>query len=183
MFSHFTLGSNDLRRANAFFSPVMEALGQSLVTTSPTGDYLMFAPPEQRYPHLFICQPFDDLPATWSNGYHIAFNAPDQEAVDRFHATALANGGFDEGVPGLRPEPGSAAESLALWSAQANGTEAVSYGTEAGLFQQIGIPAVICGPGSIDQAHKPDEFVAIEQLNSCDDYLRRVAQRCSESTN
>ncbi len=104
MFSHFTMGSNDLQRAGAFYSPVMEALGQSLVTTSPTDDYLMFAPPGQRFPHLFICRPFDNLPATWSNGYHIAFNVADQEAVDQFHAAALANGGLDEGAPGLRPE-------------------------------------------------------------------------------
>jgi acetylornithine deacetylase len=81
-------------------------------------------------------------------------------------------------VPGLRPEEGSLAESLALHAAGANATHAVSYCTEAGLFQSIGIPSVICGPGNIEQAHKPDEFVAIEQLVLCEKFLLRLAQTC-----
>jgi acetylornithine deacetylase len=54
----------------------------------------------------------------------------------------------------------------------------VSYGTEAGLFQQAGIPAVVCGPGSIEQAHKPDEFIAVSELRACEAFLRRLAQKC-----
>ena len=50
----------------------------------------------------------------------------------------------------------------------------VAFGSEAGLFQRAGIPALICGPGSIDQAHKPDEFVSLEQLERCDRMLRDV---------
>ena len=103
MFSHFTLGSNDLKRSEGFYVPVMATLGQSLVAGGSDDSYLMFAPPGEDYPHLFVCRPFDDLPATWSNGYHIAYNAPDTESVDRFHAAALAEGGYDEGAPGLRP--------------------------------------------------------------------------------
>ncbi len=49
-------------------------------------------------------------------------------------------------------------------------------GTEAGQFAQAGIPAVLCGPGSIEQAHKPDEYVALEQLEPCDRFLLRVAE-------
>ena len=78
-------------------------------------------------------------------------------------------------VPGLAPEPGSPAEALALHLAEANGSHAVSYCTEAGLFQEIGIPAVICGPGSIEQAHKPDEYVSLEQLEKCVRFMRRLA--------
>ena len=48
------------------------------------------------------------------------------------------------------------------------------YGTEGGHFQQFGIPAVICGPGSIDQAHKADEFVALPELTKCEAFLRKV---------
>jgi len=81
-------------------------------------------------------------------------------------------------TPGLRPEEGSPAESLALHAAGANSTHAVSYCTEAGLFQSIGLSAVICGPGNIEQAHKPDEFVAIEQLALCEKFLLRLAQTC-----
>ena len=51
----------------------------------------------------------------------------------------------------------------------------VAYGTEAGLFQGAGIPTVVCGPGSIEQAHKVDEFVEIDQLQQCEKFLRQVA--------
>lgn len=50
----------------------------------------------------------------------------------------------------------------------------VAYATEAGLFQQMGVPAVVCGPGDIQQAHKPDEFVALDQLEACEKFLRKV---------
>ena len=102
MFSHFTLGTNDLARAEAFYSAVMPTLGQSLIAASPENGYLMFGLPDKRHPHLFICRPFDGLPATWSNGFHIAFNAANEETVDRFHAAALAHGGYDDGAPGIR---------------------------------------------------------------------------------
>ncbi|MCW8198136.1 acetylornithine deacetylase [Verminephrobacter aporrectodeae subsp. tuberculatae] len=52
----------------------------------------------------------------------------------------------------------------------------VSYGTEAGLFKAVGIPAVICGPGDIEQAHKADEFVALDQLRECALFLRRFVR-------
>lgn len=50
----------------------------------------------------------------------------------------------------------------------------VSYTTEGGLFQQAGIPTVICGPGSISQAHRPDEYIELSQLEQCDAFLERV---------
>jgi acetylornithine deacetylase len=81
-------------------------------------------------------------------------------------------------VPGLAPEINSPAEMLALHCSHTNGTHTVSYCTEAGLFQGIGIPAVICGPGNIEQAHKPDEFVAIEQLRQCETFMTRLAATC-----
>ncbi len=78
-------------------------------------------------------------------------------------------------VPGLAPEPDSPAEHLALHLAGANATHAVSYVTEAGLFQQAGMPAVICGPGSIEQAHKPDEYVEVSELRKCEAFMTRLA--------
>ncbi len=104
MFSHFTLGANDLERSQRFYAPVMSVLGQTLIEASMVHGYLMFAAADQRHPHLFVCRPFDGLPATWSNGFHIAFTAPDKSTVDSFHAMALGHGGFDEGAPGLRPQ-------------------------------------------------------------------------------
>ena len=81
-------------------------------------------------------------------------------------------------VPGLAPEENSPAEHLALHLAEANGTHAVSYCTEAGLFQQIGIPAIICGPGSIEQAHKPDEFIAVSEMQKCETFMARLLEHC-----
>lgn len=52
----------------------------------------------------------------------------------------------------------------------------VGYATEAGLFQNIGIPTVVCGPGSIEQAHKPNEYVDIAQLEACERFLRKIGQ-------
>jgi acetylornithine deacetylase len=81
-------------------------------------------------------------------------------------------------VPGLAPEENSPAEHLALHLAEANGTHAVSYCTEAGLFQQIGISAIICGPGSIEQAHKPDEFIAVSEMQKCETFMARLLEHC-----
>jgi acetylornithine deacetylase len=81
-------------------------------------------------------------------------------------------------VPGLAPEENSPAEHLALHLAEANGTHAVSYCTEAGLFQQIGISAIICGPGSIEQAHKPDEFIAVSEMHKCETFMERLLEHC-----
>ncbi len=50
----------------------------------------------------------------------------------------------------------------------------VSFGTEAGLFQELGMAAIVCGPGSIEQAHKPDEYVEVSQVAACEDFLRRL---------
>ena len=58
-------------------------------------------------------------------------------------------------------------------------TEKVAYGTEAGLFQGAGIPTVVCGPGDIAQAHSPDEFVAIDQIERCDAFLANLLNHLS----
>jgi acetylornithine deacetylase len=51
----------------------------------------------------------------------------------------------------------------------------VAFGTEGGLFNEAGIPTIVCGPGSMDQGHKPDEFISLEQLSNCDAMLARLA--------
>lgn len=67
-------------------------------------------------------------------------------------------------VPGLAPEPGSVAEQMALRLTKSNRTQAVAFATEAGRFQAAHVPTVVCGPGSIDQAHQPDEYISEEQM-------------------
>jgi len=54
-------------------------------------------------------------------------------------------------------------------------TTLVAFGTEAGLFKNAGIPTVVCGPGSIEQAHQPDEYVSLEQLARCELFMERLA--------
>jgi acetylornithine deacetylase len=75
----------------------------------------------------------------------------------------------------------AAAESDAIvqWAmrlARSESTGKVSYGTEAGLFQQMGVPTVILGPGDIAEAHRPNEFVALEQLAQCETFLERILE-------
>lgn len=53
----------------------------------------------------------------------------------------------------------------------------VSFGTEAGLFDRVGIPAVVCGPGSIEQAHKPDEYIELAQLRKCEQFIDQIIVR------
>ncbi len=77
-------------------------------------------------------------------------------------------------VAGLIPMPDNQMRDLIQRLTGANGASCVPFGTEAGLFQQIGIETVICGPGSIEQAHKPDEFIDIDQLAQCLALLRKL---------
>jgi acetylornithine deacetylase len=79
--------------------------------------------------------------------------------------------------PGLVMDEESPAIRLARDITGANQVEAVAYGTEAGHFQRAGIAAVVCGPGSIEQAHKPDEFCALSELEACEAFLRKVIAR------
>ena len=81
--------------------------------------------------------------------------------------------------PGLAMDETSPAVRVALALTGANHAAAVSYGTEAGHFQNAGISAVICGPGSIEQAHKTDEYVALSELAACESFLDKVIARAS----
>lgn len=82
-------------------------------------------------------------------------------------------------VPAFSARPDSPAVDLALDLTGATETKAVSYATEAGLFELAGCPAVICGPGDIAQAHAADEFVSTAQLDACMAMLESLADRLS----
>jgi acetylornithine deacetylase len=80
-------------------------------------------------------------------------------------------------VPGFAPELDGAAEAFARRLTGDNGpARAVSFATEAGQFQQAGLSTVICGPGSILQAHQPDEFVEISQMERGQAFMRRLTE-------
>ncbi|MFM9373784.1 acetylornithine deacetylase [Streptomyces sp. Da 82-17] len=83
-------------------------------------------------------------------------------------------------APGLDTPPEAGIVELAhRWGGKAS-EKKVTYGTEAGLFHQAGIPTVVCGPGEIAQAHAPDEYVELEQIASCEAFLDRLIRdlRC-----
>lgn len=82
-------------------------------------------------------------------------------------------------VPALVPDEGSPAEVLTKSLAGSNATEAVSYMTEAGLFQEAGIPVVVCGPGNIREAHKPNEFIELSQIAACESFVDKLIDRIS----
>jgi len=77
-------------------------------------------------------------------------------------------------VPALLATENCPAEGLARQLTGRNSSEAVAYGTEAGLFQAADIPSVVCGPGNILQAHKPNEFIELTQIDACVTFMRRL---------
>lgn len=80
-------------------------------------------------------------------------------------------------VEGLIPTEPNEARRIVSELTGANTADVVSFGTEAGIFQSMGMDVVICGPGSIDQAHKADEFLAVEQLDQCLTMLDRLSTK------
>jgi acetylornithine deacetylase len=80
-------------------------------------------------------------------------------------------------LPGCRPEQDGAAESLARQVTGDNATRVVSYGTEAGQFQDAGYSTCIVGPGSIEQAHQADEYITVAQFEAGEAFLRRIIER------
>lgn len=81
--------------------------------------------------------------------------------------------------PGLTTDVDSEAARLLLSVAERNDVGTVAFGTEAGLFDRAGIPAMVCGPGCMAQGHKADEFIAIDQLHQCDALLDRLTRQLS----
>lgn len=101
--SHVSIGTNDLARAAAFYDAVMKALGYGRVMEH--GEYAVAY--GTAFPEFWVQAPHDQKPAgAPSNGTHFAFLATSKDAVDAFHAAALAHGGTCDGPPGYRPEYG-----------------------------------------------------------------------------
>ena len=100
MFSHLTVGSNDIARAKAFYDGVTKPLG--LVRHLEFPDGIGYGRQGTK-PQLWIVKPLDKNAATVGNGITIGLEADTRPAVDAAHAAAMANGGKDEGKPGLRP--------------------------------------------------------------------------------
>ncbi|AXI46052.1 acetylornithine deacetylase [Sulfitobacter sp. SK012] len=83
-------------------------------------------------------------------------------------------------VPALQPENDGAAEMIVRQITGDNASHKVSYGTEAGQFQDAGYSAVICGPGDIAQAHQPNEFIEISQFDAGHEFMRKLVAKLAE---
>jgi catechol 2,3-dioxygenase-like lactoylglutathione lyase family enzyme len=101
MFSHVTIGTRDLARAQAFYDAVLAPLGILRVQGNFPGWASWQRPGEGG--KLWVGKPQDGQPPARGNGWMVAFAAPSRAAVDAAYAAALAAGGADEGAPGLRP--------------------------------------------------------------------------------
>lgn len=121
------------------------------------------------------------LPGSDPEAVPARFAALSQEVLARMRKTAPSSTietVMSSDVPGLAPDPGSEAETLVKRLAGRNGTIAVAYATEAGHFQRAGLPTIVCGPGSIDQAHQPDEYITLEQFAAGEAFMRRLLEEC-----
>lgn len=98
MFSHITIGTNNIHQAQNFYGPVLKTLGHSCFSSSSS--FLAYG--KLAGAQIWLIRPFDGKEATIGNGNHIALIAIDRQSVDNFHATALELGGTNEGSPGLR---------------------------------------------------------------------------------
>jgi acetylornithine deacetylase len=109
-------------------------------------------------------------------GYARGVLEPEMKRVDPETGIAFT---FSAGFPGLDTPPDAQVVALAKQLAGRNGHGKVAYGTEAGLFDGVGIPTVVIGPGSIDQAHRADEFIAVAEIEKCNAFLDRLVRHCA----
>ncbi len=101
MLLYVTVGTNDLARAGAFFDSVLSELGYARRETED--DALGYGHAGDTRCRFWVTRPYDQKQASFGNGVTFALTADSRDAVRRFHAAALAQGGLDEGEPGLRP--------------------------------------------------------------------------------
>lgn len=102
----------------------------------------------------------------------------ERELLPRMRAvSATSDIRFSElsSYPGLLTDAASDAAQLLALIAEREDFTTVAFGTEGGLFDEAGVATVVCGPGSMEQGHKPDEFVSLDQLERCDALLARLA--------
>ncbi len=103
MFLYITIGCNNLARAKRFYDAALLTLGYVLRGQDETE--IGYGPADAARTPFWVTLPFDGKPATIGNGSMPAFDAPSRAAVDAFYRAALAQGGSDEGAPGLRYRP------------------------------------------------------------------------------
>jgi catechol 2,3-dioxygenase-like lactoylglutathione lyase family enzyme len=126
MFSYVSLGTNDLARGQAFYDAVLAPLGHARVADADDGRSSTWGLDDPG-PHLWLTQPYDGNAASVGNGVMVSFLAASRDAVDAFHAAAMAHGGADEGAPGLRPHYGPHFYAAYVRDPDGNKINAVCY--------------------------------------------------------
>ena len=117
---------------------------------------------------------FRDLPGSDAEAMQRELESYARTLEPAMHAVDPSTGIRFEAIgdmPAFLARPDEPAARLAARLARTEQTTLVAFGTEAGIFQRAGISTVICGPGSITQAHQPDEFVSLEQLARCEAFI------------
>jgi len=118
--------------------------------------------------------PFDDPDAFFADVERYARSLlPAMQAVDPatfIHFDPLST------LPGFDDDGRNAMADIGRACSQSNALHKVSFGSEAALFHNAAMPAVICGPGHVEQAHQPNEWVSLEQLARCETFMRRLAE-------
>ena len=126
MIGYVTLGTNDLRRAQAFYDALLAEMGvKRLMEFGDRGSGWAAAMDK---PMLCIMQPYDGRPATVGNGVMAGIAVDSREMVDRIHAKALELGGTDEGPPGLRAEGGDGFYAAYFRDLDGNKLDVFAYG-------------------------------------------------------
>lgn len=122
MLHHVSLGTIDLARARAFYDPVMHELG--LRCTLATNEAIGYGAGITQFG---LNLPADGAPASPGNGVHVAFEVETRSCVDSFFRVAIANGGVDDGRPGLRPEYDAHYYAAFVRDPDGNKIEAVTF--------------------------------------------------------
>lgn len=130
MISHVTIGSNDIPASRAFYDALLATLGLQQVAAYKVST--AYARSRETAPWIWVVRSYDRKPASVGNGCHVAFAADSDETVRRFHATALAKGGSDEGAPGLRDRYDADYYCAYVRCPEGNKLQAVHYGEGRG---------------------------------------------------
>ncbi len=148
----------------------------SQVGTVAGGSILNIIPEQARFSVEWRTIPGDDAPAELERlRAHVRRTIePAMREIDPAAGFAFE---VRDWVPGMALPPDHDLAALVRHTAGSNGSGHVSYATEGGLYQDAGIPTIVCGPGSIEQAHTADEWIAQSQLDACDVFIRRLVAR------
>ncbi len=115
----------------------------------------------------------------WIDKYKIEASRVEKE-IKLINKSSHINVNIKSATPGCRPEPEGIAETLVRSITGDNSINVVAYGTEGGQFQEAGYSAIICGPGNIEQAHQPNEFISLSQIKAGESFIKEIIKRQTE---